>query len=120
MLAVHASLAPQLKSVTQSVLDAAREDADVRRLMTVPGIGSIIALAFKAALDDPKTLLVIVQGRSQPRTDATIYQSDNNEWFGSIGQTHDPLLGWQSIRLIGVFAKTGGYAQPLPSEETYQ
>jgi transposase len=36
------------------VLYVAREDADVRRMMTVPGVGSITALAFKAALDDPK------------------------------------------------------------------
>jgi transposase len=49
MLAVHASLAKQLKTVTESVLDAAREDADVRRMMTVPGVGSITALAFKAS-----------------------------------------------------------------------
>ena len=30
------------------------EDADVRRMTTVPGIGAITALAFKAAIDDPK------------------------------------------------------------------
>src|ERR1700687_3137482 len=51
MLTIHASLANQLKTITQSALDTAREDADVRRMMTVPGIGSITALAFKAALD---------------------------------------------------------------------
>jgi transposase len=54
LIAAHASIAKQLKVVSASVLDAAREDADVRRMMTVPGIGAMTALAFKAAIDDPK------------------------------------------------------------------
>src|SRR5262245_29134099 len=36
LLAAHASIANQLKAVSVSVLKAAREDADVRRMMTVP------------------------------------------------------------------------------------
>ncbi|MEZ2409017.1 IS110 family transposase [Bosea sp. RCC_152_1] len=32
---------------------AAREDAICRRFMTVPGVGEITALSFKAAVDDP-------------------------------------------------------------------
>jgi transposase len=31
----------------------ARRDAQVRRFMTVPGVGPITALAFKATIDDP-------------------------------------------------------------------
>ena len=54
LLATHAAIAKQLKAVTDSILRAAREDADVRRLMTVPGIGAMTALAYKAAIDDPK------------------------------------------------------------------
>ena len=52
LIAAHASIAKQLKVVSASVLDAAREDADVRRMMTVPGIGAMTALAFKAAIDE--------------------------------------------------------------------
>jgi transposase len=54
LLAAHASIAKQLKAVSTSVLETAREDADVRRMMTVPGVGAMTALAFKAAIDDPK------------------------------------------------------------------
>jgi transposase len=54
LLAAHGSIEKQLKAVSVSVLNAAREDADVRRMMTVPGIGAMTALAFKAAIDDPK------------------------------------------------------------------
>jgi transposase len=54
ILNARASIATQLKIVSTSVLTAAREDADARRMMTVPGIGAMTALAFKAAVDDPK------------------------------------------------------------------
>jgi hypothetical protein len=37
LIAAHASIARQLKVVSASVLDAAREDPDVRRMMMVPG-----------------------------------------------------------------------------------
>jgi transposase len=53
LIATHASIAKQLKIVSISVFDATREDADVRRMMTVPGIGAMTALAFKAAIDEP-------------------------------------------------------------------
>ena len=54
LLAAQASIAKQLKIVSANVLNTAREDADVRRMMTVPGIGAMTALAFKIAIDDPK------------------------------------------------------------------
>ena len=38
LIAAHASIEKQVKVVSASVLNAAREDADVRRMMTVPGI----------------------------------------------------------------------------------
>ena len=54
LLAAHASIAKQLKVVSASVLGTARRDGDVRRMMTVPGVGPMTALAFKAAIDDPQ------------------------------------------------------------------
>ena len=40
LIAARAAIAKQLRMVSDSVLVAAREDADVRRMMTVPGIGA--------------------------------------------------------------------------------
>jgi transposase len=54
LLAAHTAIAKQLKAVSNIVLAAARDDADVRRMMIVAGIGAMTALAFKAAIDDPK------------------------------------------------------------------
>src|SRR4029450_3413026 len=75
-----------------SVLNAAREDADVRRMMTVPGIGAMTALAFKAAIDDPQRFTS--SSRVGPYLGLTPrqHQSGDSEWIGGIGKTNDPLL----------------------------
>ena len=39
--------------IDRKVMKLARRDAQVGRFMTVPGIGPITALAFKATIDDP-------------------------------------------------------------------
>jgi hypothetical protein len=40
----------------------ARRDAQVRRFMTVPGVGSITALAFKATIDEPPASPYAIRG----------------------------------------------------------
>jgi transposase len=46
---------------------AARSDAACLRLMTIPGVGPITSLAFRATVDDP--LLMPVPSREPPRVD---------------------------------------------------
>src|SRR6266567_4060848 len=43
----------QVDDLDRKVLKLARYDAQVRRFMTVPGVGPITALCFKATIDDP-------------------------------------------------------------------
>jgi transposase len=43
----------QLALVQRAVLAVARHDQVCRRLMTVPGVGAVTALAFKTAVDEP-------------------------------------------------------------------
>jgi transposase len=49
----RAVLQQQLAVLDKQVRDAAREDPVCRRLMTVPGVGAIVALTFRCAVDDP-------------------------------------------------------------------
>lgn len=44
----------EIKKLTKKVEELARNDEDVKRLMTIPGIGAITALAFKIEIDDPR------------------------------------------------------------------
>ena len=43
----------QLALLQRAVLAVARHDQVCRRLMTVPGVGAVTALAFKTAVDEP-------------------------------------------------------------------
>ena len=53
LLAARAALGEQLSKLEKRVRSLAREDRRVRRLMSAPGVGAIVALTFVAAIDDP-------------------------------------------------------------------
>ncbi len=102
LIGARAAIAVQLKAVSESVLKAAREDADVRRMMTVPGIGAMTALAFKAAIDDPKRFTSSTKVGPYLGLTPRQYQSGESEWFGGIGKTNDPLLRAYLYEAAGV------------------
>jgi transposase len=54
MLATRAAVVSQLGLLHRAVLAVARQDEVCRRLMTVPGVGAITALAFRTAVDEPE------------------------------------------------------------------
>ena len=43
----------QWQKLEKRLRSLAREDGRVRRLMTAPGVGPIVALTFVSAIDDP-------------------------------------------------------------------
>src|SRR5215207_1828318 len=53
LLAARETLGAQLRDLEKRLRDQAREDERAQRLMTVPGVGVIVALTFAAAVDDP-------------------------------------------------------------------
>jgi transposase len=53
LLAARAALGEQLSKLEKRVRSLARQDRRVRRLMSAPGVGAIVALTFVAAIDDP-------------------------------------------------------------------
>ena len=53
LLVGRAALGEQLSRLEKRVRSVARDDRRVRRLMSAPGVGAIVALTFVAAVDDP-------------------------------------------------------------------
>ena len=53
LLAARAALGEQLGKLEKRVRTLARDDRRVRRLMSAPGVGAVVALTFVAAIDDP-------------------------------------------------------------------
>jgi len=53
LLAARKAIEEQVRDLDRKVLKLARHDMQVRRFMTVPGVGPVTALCFKATIDDP-------------------------------------------------------------------
>ena len=53
LLTAHAAMLHSLDRINRMVLVIAREHEVCRRLMTVPGVGAIVALTYIAAIEDP-------------------------------------------------------------------
>lgn len=53
LLQAREALRQQLAVLDRQVRDAARDDAVCRRLMTVPGVGAVVALTFRSSIDHP-------------------------------------------------------------------
>src|SRR3974377_818634 len=53
LLEARKAMEQQIDALDCKVLKLARHDLQVRRFMTVPGVGPITALCFKATIDDP-------------------------------------------------------------------
>ena len=54
LLVTRAAVVKQLAGIERVVRKTARQDTVVRRLMTAPGIGTIVATTYKAVIDDPR------------------------------------------------------------------
>jgi transposase len=53
MLRERASLQAEYVTLHRKLLSIVRDDPLCRRLMTVPGVGSVVAMAYKTAIDEP-------------------------------------------------------------------
>lgn len=53
MLAVRTALEAEFKCLHRALLEIVRADPVCRQLMSVPGVGAIVAITFKSGVDDP-------------------------------------------------------------------
>lgn len=54
LLNCYEKLCEEIKKLECKIEELAKEDEDIKRLMTVPGVGLITAMTFKTEIDDPK------------------------------------------------------------------
>ena len=69
LLKAREAVGRQIADLDRKVMRLARNDAQVRRFMTAPGVGPITALCFLATIDDPTRFQEIEKRRSLCRTD---------------------------------------------------
>ena len=102
LLAVREIVRREIAGLHRKLLALAREDKDSRRSMTVPGIGPITALAFRAAIDEPtrfrRSRSVGAYIGLTPRR----YASGEIDWSGRISKCGDRMLRSYLFEAAGV------------------
>ena len=89
LLVARGALREQLILLDKRVRDAAKADRVCRRLMTAPGVGAIVAMTFRAAVDQPERF------RSSKQIGACFgltprkYQSGETDRTGAISRAGD-------------------------------
>ena len=80
----------------------ARHDAQVRRFMTVPGVGPITALAFKATIDDPARFARSRSVGAYVGLTSRRHASGEVDWSGRISKCGDAMLRSYLFEAAGV------------------
>src|SRR3954451_5178204 len=86
LLEARNAVGQQVSELDRKVMKLARHDAQVRRFMTVPGIGPITALAFKATIDDPARFARSRSVGAYVRLTSRRHASGEVDWTGRISK----------------------------------
>ena len=92
MLRAREALRAEFHVLHRAVLAIVREDAVCRRLMTVPGVGALVAVTFASAVDDParfrRSRAVGAHFGLTPKR----YQSGETDVTGGISKAGDAMV----------------------------
>jgi transposase len=92
MLGARTALWREFDQLHREMLKIVREDKVCRRLMSVPGVGAVVAITFKSAVDDPtriaKSRAVGALFGLTPRK----YQSGETDVTGGISRVGDEMV----------------------------
>ena len=128
LLAILDTMLAELARLTKQVLGLARNEEVCRRLMTVPGVGPITALTFRATIDQPDRFRRSRDVGAHLGLTPARYQSGETDIQGKISRCGDELARtalyeaahtllvrsrkWSSLRAWGMkVAKTRGMAR---------
>lgn len=92
LLEARNAVGQQVSDPDRKVMKLARHDAQVRRFMTVPGVGPITALAFKATIDDPTRFARSRSVGAYVRLTSRRHVSGEVDWSGRISKCGDAML----------------------------
>jgi len=82
----------QIADLDRKVLRLARNNAQVRRFMTVPGVGPITGLCYLAAIDDPTRFKKSRSVGAYAGLTTRRYRSGEIDWTGRISKCGDAML----------------------------
>ena len=136
LLKAREAVERQIADLDRNVLRLARNNEQVRRFMTAPGVGPITALCFLATIDDPTRFKRSRSVGAYAGLTTRRYASGETDWTGRISKCGDKMLRsylYEAANVLltrvasGRRSKPGasglrseaGYAKPrLPSPES--
>jgi transposase len=102
LLKARKAIEQQTDDLDRKVLKLARYDAEVRKFMTVPGIGPITALCFKATIDDPTRFKRSRSVGAYVGLTNRRHASGEIDWTGRISKCGDAMLRSYLFEAAGV------------------
>ena len=91
LLSVIEVMTQEVNTLTKRVLDQVKVEPTCRRLMTVPGVGPLTALAFRATIDQPSRFRKSRDVGAHLGLTPRRYQSGETDVQGSISRCGDEL-----------------------------
>jgi transposase len=102
LLAARKAIEEQVGDLDRQVLKLARHDMQVRSFMTVPGVGPITALCFKATIDDPTRFKRSRSVGAYVGLTTRRHASGEVDWSGRISKCGDAMLRMYLFEAAGV------------------
>ena len=92
LLAVRRVMRQQLAVLHKMLLDTVRGDPVCRRLMTAPGVGAVVALTYRATVDQPQRFVHSRAVGAHVGLTPKRYQSGEIDYDGGVSKCGDALL----------------------------
>jgi len=92
LLKARETIAQQIADLDRQVLRWARNDEQVRRFMTAPGVGPITALCYLATIDDPTRFRKSRSVGAYLGLTARRFASGEIDWTGRISKCGDAMM----------------------------
>src|SRR6202166_5089169 len=92
LLSVRRVMRQQLAVLHKMLLDTVRDDPVCRRLMTAPGVGAVVALTYRATVDQPQRFVHSRAVGAHVGLTPKRYQSGGTDYDGRVSKTGDALL----------------------------
>jgi transposase len=92
LLSVYAGLKQQIAALDREMIGYAKASEVCRRLMTIPGIGPLTAIAFTTVIDDPSKFAKSSSVGAYLGLTPRRYQSGETDYNGGISKCGDSLV----------------------------
>jgi transposase len=98
LLRIRENMRAERKAFDRSFAELSRRDAVTRRLMTIPGVGPVTSLAFKATIDDTGRFLTSKALGAHLGLTPRVYQSGEIDRSGHISKCGDRMIASPPLR----------------------